>query len=95
MSEPRVDLQSIVCWSETPVSIEINREVVLMNVSRDRCYGLGDTGSEIWRRLEKPIRLSDLCLQLEEMYDAPREMIELDVLKMIESLVKDDLVSCL
>ena len=58
MSGEEISQDSIVCWSNAPVATEVNDEVVLMNLERDRCYGLGSTGSDIWRRLASPIRVS-------------------------------------
>ena len=56
MSEVEIGQDSIVWRSESPVATEVNEEVVLMNLERDRCYGLGSTGSAIWHKLRKPIQ---------------------------------------
>ena len=64
MSVEEISTDSIVCWSNAPVATEVNDEVVLMNLERDRCYGLGSTGSDIWRKLRSPIRVSELSSQL-------------------------------
>ena len=83
---------SVVSWSETPVSTEVDREVVLMNVGRGRCYGLGETGSSVWRRLGSPIRVDDLCRELMLEYHADPEMLRKDVLALLESLQEEGLV---
>ena len=46
-----ITAESVVSWSEAPVATEVDREVVLMNIGRGRCYGLGEAGSSVWRRL--------------------------------------------
>ena len=69
MSVEEISSDSIVCWSSAPVATEVNDEVVLMNLERDRCYGLGTTGSDIWRKLKLPIRVSDLSTELSQIYD--------------------------
>ena len=56
MSGEAIGPDTIVCWSGAPVATAVNDEIVLMNLERDRCYGLGATGSDLWRRLEKPTR---------------------------------------
>ena len=68
--ESPITSESIVCWSETQVATEVDREVVLMNVGRGRCYGLGESGSAVWRRLRSPIRVDDLCGELMLEYGA-------------------------
>jgi Coenzyme PQQ synthesis protein D (PqqD) len=92
MLEPTIESHSIVCWSKTPVATEINGEIVLMNMDRDRCYGLGNPGSEVWRKIREPIEVSELCRQLESMYSAPIDTIQRDVLKMLQELAAEDLI---
>jgi len=92
MDVPQISQESIVRWSSAPVATEVNDEIVLMNLDRDRCYGLGDTGSEIWRRLRLPIRVSALSRQLEEEYDSAPGQIESDVLKTLRHLAAEGLI---
>ena len=84
--------RSVVSWSDTPVSTEVDREVVLMNVGRGRCYGLGETGSSVWRRMGSPIRVDDLCRELMLEYHADLELLTRDVLALLESLQEEGLV---
>jgi hypothetical protein len=92
MKGPEIGHRSIVCWSSAAVATEVNDEVVLMNLERDRCYGLGSTGSEIWRRLHSPIQVSELSTQLEGEYDAGPGQIELDVLQTLRELADEGLI---
>lgn len=92
MPEDRITPDSIVTWSEEPVATEVDREVVLMNLARGRCYGLGEPGSDIWRRLREPIRVRDLCAALREEYDADAGLLASDVLSLLESMRDEGLV---
>lgn len=83
---------SIVCWSKSPVSTEVKDEVVLMNLERDRCYGLGDTGSDIWRRLNSPIQVAELSAQLQRDYDAAPGVIEADLLRTLREFAAEGLI---
>lgn len=87
-----ITAQSVVSWSESPAATEVDREVVLMNVGRGRCYGLGETGSSVWRRLGSPIRVDDLCRELMLEYHADPETLTKDVLSLLESLQEEGLV---
>ena len=82
--EQPITPESVVCWSETPVATEVDREVVLMYVGRGRCYGLGESGSSVWRRLSSPIRVEDLCRELLLEYAADREALMKDVIALLE-----------
>jgi hypothetical protein len=63
-----------------------------MNLDRDRCYGLGSTGSDIWRRLRAPIQVATLWTQLEAEYDSAPGMIESDVLRMLKEFAAEGLI---
>lgn len=92
MATEALHLDSVVCWSSTPVSTEVNGEIILMSLERDRCYGLGSTGSEIWRLLSGPIRVAELVLKLNEMYQAEPNQIEADVLRTLEQFATEGLI---
>ena len=92
MSAREISQDSIVCWSNVPVATEVNDEIVLMNLERDRCYGLGSTGSDIWRRLRAPIQVSELATQLREAYESAPGEIESDVLRTLEEFSAEGLI---
>ena len=90
--ETPLTAESVVVWSEAPVATEVDREVVLMSVGRGRCYGLGETGSSVWRRLGSPIRVDDLCRELMLEYNADASLLQRDVLALLEHLREEGLV---
>jgi Coenzyme PQQ synthesis protein D (PqqD) len=92
MSGAEIGGGSIVCRSSAAVATEVNHEVVLMNLERDRCYGLGSTGSEIWRRLQAPIRVSELSTQLEGEFESAAGQIEQDLLRTLRELADEGLI---
>lgn len=92
MDQPQIQGDSVVSWSEDAVATDVNDEVVLMNMQRNRCYGLGSTGSDIWRKLGSPIRVSEIIEQLTDQYDAPAGKIEADVLRTLGELQSEGLV---
>jgi Coenzyme PQQ synthesis protein D (PqqD) len=90
--EITITAESVVSWSESPVATEVDREVVLMNVGRGRCYGLGETGSSVWRRLGSPIRVDDLCRELMLEYHADLEVLVKDVIALLEQMQQEGLI---
>jgi hypothetical protein len=95
VNEQHLGHQSIVRWSSAAVATEVNNEIVLMNLERDRCYGLGSTGSDLWRRLRAPIQVSELFLQLEGEYESPPGQIESDVLRTLREFAAEGLIDVL
>lgn len=91
MSE-QIDTNSVVSWSSSAVATDVNDEVVLMNMERNRCYGLGTTGSQIWRLLSCPIRVCDLISQLQNEYQDPKGQIEGDVVSTLSDLHSEGLL---
>jgi hypothetical protein len=92
MDQRQIQGDSIVSWSEDAVATDVNDEIVLMNMQRNRCYGLGSTGSDIWRKLGSPICVSEVIEQLTYQYDAPAGKIETDVLSTLAELHSEGLV---
>jgi Coenzyme PQQ synthesis protein D (PqqD) len=92
MDSSQIGGNSVVSWSAECVATNVNDEIVLMNMQRNRCYGLGSTGSSLWRLLGTPARLRDVAAQLAEEYDAPQEIIEQDVLNTARELCSEGLL---
>ena len=84
---------SIVQLSNDQIAAPVDDEIVILSVERGSYYGLDDVGSEIWRRLAKPVRVGALCDELAAKYDADRATIEQDVLVLLEKLISERLVS--
>jgi hypothetical protein len=87
-----IGLDSVVCWSDSPVATEVSGEVVLLNMERDRCYGLGVTGSAIWRRMRSPVRVSELSSQLEQAYQSAPGEIQIDLLRTLSQFAAEGLL---
>ena len=88
----QMDGNSVVSWSEQAVATDVNDEIVLMNMDRNRCYGLGTTGSDIWRKLASPVRVSDVISQLKNEYEAPEGSVETGVLNTLIQLHSEGLI---
>jgi hypothetical protein len=87
-----VDRDSVVQWSKQPVSAAVGEEVVLMNLDRGRCYGLGPVGTDLWSKMSQPIRVSTLLEQLSQEYSAEPEVLERDVLEVLEQYATEGLI---
>ncbi len=89
----RIDRSSIIVRSTKPVETMVGSEVVLMSLASGQCFGLGETGSEVWRRLAVPQSIQQLASSLSTEYDAPVGTIEEDVAELVEKLESLDLIS--
>ena len=91
-STPDITLAAVVARNHAPLAADVGERVVLMSAERGNYYDLDETGSEIWRRIAQPVRVSDLCAQLLATYDAPREALEADVLAFLQRLASQGLI---
>ncbi len=90
-NEP-VSRDSIVQWSSQPVSTAVGDEVVLMNLERGRCYGLGPVGTDLWNKMSQPVRVAALLDQLLLEYDVQPEALEHDVLEVLDQYAAEGLI---
>lgn len=72
--------------SNEPVETTVGSEIVLMTLASGQCFGLGETGSDVWRLLAKPTSLAAIVASLGQEYDAPAEVIESDVSELLEKM---------
>lgn len=81
-----IGLSSRICsWPDLIVS-EIDGEAVVMDVEGQRYFILDVIGARIWKSSAEPPLLEALCSTLLEEYDAPREVVEHDMLKLVATL---------
>lgn len=88
-----LDMDSKILRTTSAMETLVGNEVVLMVLESGNVYGLGDTGSAVWKLLAKPTTLQPVVDALVEEYDAPRSVIEHDVLELIEEMVERGLVT--
>ncbi|HTZ60731.1 MAG TPA: PqqD family peptide modification chaperone [Acidobacteriaceae bacterium] len=87
-----MNLASTVCRMPNPVAADVAGETVLMSLERNRCYGLGEIGSEIWSKLSSPMQVADLVKECSQLYEALPGVIERDVLHMLNEWAKEGLI---
>ena len=88
----KIDRNTQVARSPGPVQTTVGSEIVLLVVASGKCFGLGETGSDVWRLLEHPTTVQPVVDALLQQYDAPPEVIEADVLELLERLQQEGLI---
>jgi hypothetical protein len=78
--------QAVVQRSSTLLAAELDGETMLLSIEHGRYYGLDAVGGDIWRRLETPISVGDLCAALRDVYEADPMVIEREVLELLNRL---------
>ena len=75
------------------VEAEVDGEIVALHVDNGTCYGFNQTATAVWKLLEQPRRLHELCGELSGEYDVDPAECERDVLALLRDLEADGLVS--
>jgi Coenzyme PQQ synthesis protein D (PqqD) len=83
---------SIVVQEDEPIAAEVDGEVVMLSERAGAYFGLDGIGSEIWKLIAQPQRVSDLCQSLAQHYDSDCETLTRDVIAFLDELLARRLV---
>ena len=83
---------SIIVQEDEPVAAEVDGEVVMLSERAGAYFGLDGIGSEIWRLIEEPRRVSELCGPLAQRYEVDAETLSRDVTAFLDALLARNLV---
>lgn len=87
-----IGLSSRVRRVEGLFSGELDGETILMSIDKGRYYGMDSIGSRIWKLIEHPIVVSDLCEQLCKEFKVSAEECERDTLNFLNQLAQASLL---
>ncbi len=74
------------------VSCELGGETLVLNSNTGTYYSLDGTGARVWKLLEAPRTLAEICDLLVAEYEVDRAACEADIREMIEHLAAEGLV---
>jgi hypothetical protein len=80
------------CRSAFPRAAPVDKEIVILSLSRDHYVGLDEIGRRVWEMLEAPHLTRELCRRLAAEFDAPVEQIVRDVLPFLAELEAEGLL---
>jgi len=83
---------SIVTWGDSPLGTAVDGQFVLMDMNGGKFFGLDDIATDVWRRIERPIAVSDLCAGCVADFAGDPQVIEADILRLLETLADHGLV---
>jgi len=83
---------SIVGAAVEQVSSDLAGEVIILNLNSATYYGLDAVGASVWKLVQKPRTVRDICDAIVEEYEVDAERCESDVLPFLEALTEAGLV---
>lgn len=90
-----LDLTTTISQTEGLFSARIGDEVAMLHTERGRYYSLNATGSAIWRRLERPAQVAEICESLQHEFEVDRVTCEDETLEILRSLLAEGLITIL
>lgn len=75
-----------------PLEAAIGDTQVLLDVEQGLYFGLNPVASRIWQRLERPVRVRDLCGSLKAEYEGEDGRIDTDVFAFLTQLEAQNLI---
>lgn len=87
-----IDSNTQITASDNQVSSVLDDEEVILNLENGTYYGLNPVGARVWRLLQEPSTLTEICDALEAEFDAERERIQRDVVALLHDLKEEGLI---
>jgi len=87
-----ITLDTIVFHDPEMVAAPMEDELVMFSLERGMYYGLDGIASEIWKRIEQPITVADLCAALLDEFEVDNETCQRETLELLNWLFKQELV---
>lgn len=87
-----LNLESCPKRGEQVIAQKAANDFLLFNMSDGNYYALNEIGGRIWELCDGKTSVSQLLAALAAEYDAPREVLEKDVVELLEGLMSGKLI---
>jgi hypothetical protein len=78
--------------SEKALFTAVGDDIVALNIGDGQCYGMEKVTAAVWRLLETPMSIDELCGRLVEMYAVEPDVCRADVERLFGQLRSEGLV---
>jgi len=88
-----LDESSVVVAASHTTSADVDGESVILDLDGGVYYGLNSSGSRIWRKIQEKKTVKELINEITKEHDVVRSKCENDVLSLVRSLRKNNLIN--
>ena len=92
MSRRAISQSARVVIARDVLASEFESEYVVLSLKNGTYYGLHNVGAEVWRLVETPIAVGDICARLVEMFEVDGDTCRRDVQRLVSELADNGLV---
>ncbi|WP_207554861.1 lasso peptide biosynthesis PqqD family chaperone [Acidiluteibacter ferrifornacis] len=87
-----ITIENTIERSNEVIASEVENELVMMSLENGKYYGMDSIGGDIWKMIESPIVISDICSRLMKEYNVDELTCKRDVLDFLDQLEEQRLV---
>jgi hypothetical protein len=87
-----LNLESVVVADPAILSTPVGDEVVLLDATSSKYFTFESVGADIWRQLDQPLQVREMCETLAAIYAAPDDRIHVSVLSFLSDLLERRLI---
>jgi hypothetical protein len=84
--------RKIIMRAEEQISRDIGMEAVILNLANSKYYGLNEVGARIWKIIEKPVSVKEICTILVDEFDVTPERCEKELLALLQEMADHQLI---
>jgi len=94
MNEPTLELTeaSVVEAVDHQTSAEVDGENVILDLEKGVYYGLNPVGTQVWKRIQDPMTVGEIVVEITADYGIERERCFQDVVALLRDLEEHNLV---
>ncbi|MFZ0639065.1 MAG: PqqD family protein [Candidatus Acidiferrales bacterium] len=94
MSETNANLcsRTVVVASKDQISCDLGGEAAILGMKNSVYYGLNPVGARIWRLLQRPRSVGEICEAIVSEYDVTAERFESDLIGLLQQMLQEGLV---
>ena len=84
--------QTVVVVAKDQVSCDVSGEVAILNLKSGLYFGLDLLGTQVWKLLQKPLRVAEIQETVLREYEVEPEQCERDLKTLLENLFNEGLI---
>ena len=88
-----ITIQSVVSATPAHSSSALGDELVLLDFESSEYYGLDPVGAHVWRAIQSPTSVENVCDAVAERFEVDRSRCERDVVAFLRELAGEGLVA--
>jgi hypothetical protein len=81
-----------VVQNREPLAVEVDRSIVMMSLDQGKYYGLEGVGGRIWKLIEEPATIAEVCRVLESEFEVDAETCRREVVEFLTQLASEQLI---